>query len=89
MQISSITRLSDRGTLTLPKKARQLLGLSKSQTVRIVATANKLTIEPVDVVATSQLRSFSQKQIDGWVEEDQLTSNEKLDAIKKLENLSR
>jgi len=84
------TQLSTKGLVTIPKQIRQALGLDPQEQplLKLTQDEGKIVIEPVEVIPTSDLRIYSDKEVDEFIENDTLTAQEKKDAKDYLKNFS-
>ena len=75
-----IVRIQPKGLITIPKNLRIRLGFEESQLARIKSEKGRLIIEPVKTIPY-QVRSYSDKEIKEFLEEDEKETKE----LKKLD----
>ncbi|OGM04147.1 hypothetical protein A2715_04075 [Candidatus Woesebacteria bacterium RIFCSPHIGHO2_01_FULL_39_32] len=64
-----IIKIQPRGSLTIPKKLREDVGIRKNTLVRIIKEKGRLIIEPVRTLPYPA-RSYTDKEIDEFLELD-------------------
>ena len=64
-----IIKIQPRGSLTIPKKLREDVGIIKNTLVRIIKEKGRLIIEPVRTLPYPA-RSYTDKEIDEFLELD-------------------
>ena len=84
------TQLSKKGLITIPQEIRKALDLNPEDQplLKLTQSGNKVVIEPVRAIPTSNLRVYTDKEVDQFIKEDRLTVKEKKDAKKYLKSLS-
>lgn len=58
-----------KGIITIPKKMREKVGIKEGDVAKVKVQGKKIIIEPRDEVP---YRTFTKKQIEEWLKEDEL-----------------
>lgn len=84
------TQLSKKGLITIPQEIRRALDLNPEEQplLKLTQSGNKVVIEPVKAIPTSDLRIYTDEEVNQFIKEDRLAVKEKRDAKKYLKNLS-
>lgn len=84
------TQLSKKGLVTIPKEIREQLDLDprKQPLIKVYRDGLKVVIEAVKLVDISEIREYSNAQIDQFITADRLTPSQRRNAKKYLKNLS-
>jgi len=78
-----IVKIQPKGLITIPKNFRIRLGFEESKLARIKSEKGRLVIEPVRTLSY-QVRSYSDKEIKEFLEEDKKEAKELKKAGYKL-----
>ncbi len=70
MQVLTIT--SPRGTITIPKKLRDLAELPKQAVLAVSYDNGKFILEPINSVAPYPIREYTDAEIAQFLEDDKL-----------------
>lgn len=65
-------KVLSKGVITIPKEFREQLGLEEGDVAKARIEGNKLIIQSRKIAEYAEYRTFSKKQIDELVKEDQL-----------------
>lgn len=71
-----------KGVITIPKKMREKAGMREGDVARIRLEGARIIIEPKEESLFADVRSYSAKQLEQWIKEDELPS----DLAKQSEN---
>ncbi|MCH7640845.1 AbrB/MazE/SpoVT family DNA-binding domain-containing protein [Patescibacteria group bacterium] len=75
MQTTQLVKTLNKGQVTIPAKLRKKLGIKKNDYLRVYARGKKLILEPVSLQekgVEKYIRTFSDRQINQWLELDKL-----------------
>jgi AbrB family looped-hinge helix DNA binding protein len=73
--MTQIVKTLNKGQVTIPAKLRKKLGIKKDDYLRAYVRNKKLILEPLDFKEESvkkYIRTFSDKEINEWLELDKL-----------------
>lgn len=70
-----IIKIQPKGLITIPKDLREELGLKENEFARVKKEKGRLIIEPVRILPYS-VRSYTDKEIDEFLKEDQKETNQ-------------
>lgn len=64
-----------KGVITIPKKIREKAGMKAGDVARISLEGTRIIIEPKEENLFADVRSYSAKQLEQWIKEDELPSD--------------
>lgn len=85
MQMTQLVKTLNKGQVTIPKRMRTKLGITKDSYLRASMKENKLILEPITLTEPTDkyIRTFSDKEIREWLALDKMDSKTR-DKAKRL-----
>ena len=74
VKTSEIVKPLAKGQITIPSAFRKQLGIDENSLLDVSVKEGELIIKPLRSIPTKYLRSYTDSQIEGFLEEDKLNA---------------